>query len=217
MPIYHIRTVIMLLAIALALVASSRIPSPRPRSFGLFGLIAFLAFPVEVAGYVTTLKQLNNTLLYNLFTYGEFLLGLAMVRSHKPRLGKVSVIFALAGTTGMAWDCVELGSLHVMLIEGILLMSFLLAVLISVLLWDMANTSTIALNRVPEFWLFMGMLIYFGGLPPVVAMARFVYAQDTVLVVVLWTIVPMLCTVRYILAAYACWSLAKQLRIAANG
>ena len=73
------------------------------------------------------------------------------------------------------------------------------------------------LHRLPLFWLFMGMLAYFGGTPPVVGMARFVYARDEMLVLVLWTIVPVLCTMRYLLAAYACWSLASPSRSAAHG
>jgi len=216
MSIYHIRSAFMILAIGLMLAAWWRIPPPRPRAFLLMGVIALLALPLEIAGYITTLKHINNSWAYNLFTWLEFLLVLALISVQQPRLRNVAIVFGALGTTAMAWDCSVADPSTDMLIEGITFMSLLLALLLSIALWNMASTSTVALHRLPEFWLFMGLLLYFGGLLPVVAMARYVYTKDTALVTVLWTIVPLLCALRYLLAGYACWALARQRRMEQN-
>ena len=217
MLIYHLRTALMLVAIGLTLVAWWRIPPPRPRVFVLLGIIAALALPLEVFGYLTTLLDVNNSVAYNLFTWTEFLLVLGMVRSSHTKLRTATWVVAVVGTVGMIWDHSMVNGMYNMLIEGIMLMAFLLALLFALALWNMANTSTVALHRVPEFWLYMGMLAYFGGLPPVVAAARFVYTQDTDLVKTLWTIVPVLCTLRYLLAAHAAQLVGRQRRTQPHG
>jgi hypothetical protein len=216
-PIHHIRSVVMFAAMLLMLWAWWRIPPPRPRVFNIMALIAALAVPVEIFGYATSLYNWNNSIVYNVFTWIEFGLALGMVVDQDRRLRWAALVAAVLGTLGMAWDRWMMRSWDVLLIDGILIMAFLLAVMVSALLWHMARHSQVPLHRLPVFWLFMGMLAYFGGILPVVGMALYIYTRDTMLVALLWTVVPVLCAVRYLLAAYACWSLASPSRSAAHG
>lgn len=208
MALYHLRTALMLLSISIALVAFARMRSPRPRAFLLTGLIAVLALPTEALGYWTTLRHINNSVLYNVFTWLEFLVLLAMVHAQHPLWRNTLVGVGVLGTAVMAVIASHAGTLRVILIEGIVVMALLLALTLGALLWSVANTSVVPLHRVPVFWLFMGLLLYFGALPPVVTLARAV--SDPSIATTLWTIVPMLCILRYLLTAYAYWKTERQ-------
>lgn len=64
-------------------------------------------------------------------------------------------------------------------------------------------SSEVALHRVPSFWLCMGLLVYFSALPPVVLLAVTVGKEDPTLSVLLWTIMPVLSGLRYLLTILA--------------
>ena len=91
-----------------------------------------------------------------------------------------------------------------LLIEGALLIALVLSFTLMATLWDLANTSERRLGNVPEFWLFMGLLLYFGGMMPVVGLVKFIFDEDPAVAKRLWMILPVLCTLRYALTAYAC-------------
>ena len=212
MLLYHLRELLMLAAIGAAFAGFLRIQRPRPRLFRLGGALIALAFLIELIGYVTKIQQEINAPFYNAFIVLEFLLVLAMAHAQQPDWGKVLLLVAAVGLAGFVVNARFVDWQHDMLFEAIVLFAFLLAIVLGALLWRMANTSTIALLRLPAFWLFTGMLLYFTALPPVIGLARYLRKQDLELAGTLWTIMPVLCTVRYLLAAYACWLLGGQQR-----
>lgn len=195
----------MLLAIGLTVLLSWRIGRGKGSVFIWLAMIASLAFPLELYGYITTLHERNNTMLYNLFAAAEFLMVLLMLRAWHPGWTLRLLLAGAIGLAGAAWNLLQLSSPDEMLVEAIMLFALLITALLALALWRMANTSTLPLHRLPEFWLFMGMLLYFGAMPPVVAMARYIWNVDFELATLLWSLVPALCTIRYFLAAYACW------------
>jgi len=212
MILFHIRTLLMLAAIGAALFFYLRIRNPRIRLFRLLGLLTALAFAVELYGYLSAMPRQTNVLVYNAFVLAEFLLVLAMVHAQQPAWNKVLLLVAGFGLAGFVVNARFVDWRHDMLFEAIVLFAFLLAIVLGALLWRMANTSAVALLRVPAFWLFTGMLLYFIALPPVMGLARYLRKQDLELASTLWTIMPVLCTARYLLTAYACWLLGSQQR-----
>lgn len=203
MALYHIRTLFMLLAMGLALLLFVRMRGRKGSVFLIIGLITALALPTEALGYWTTLHHVNNALLYNIFTWVEFLALIFMVHTQRPQWRTTLASVGALGTAVLIVVAVQTGAHQQMYIESIVVMALLIALTLGALLWSLANTSVVALHRVPEFWVFMGLLLYFGALPPVVTLARAV-AEPTI-ATTLWTIVPLLCAMRYILTAYAYW------------
>lgn len=201
MSLFHFRTAFMLAAIALALLVLALLWRNAPRAFRLVGAVTVLALPLEVLGYWSTLHRTNNAPAYNTFAWVEFLLLLLLVRDQRPRWRSAIGAVAIIGTLAMALAWYTAGTLQVMFIEAIVVCSFLLALLVGGVLWTMANTSAEPLYRVPQFWLFMGLLLYFAALPPVVMLARTV--TNSTMATTLWTIMPVLCSLRYLLTAYA--------------
>ena len=104
----------------------------------------------------------------------------------------------------MAWSTWLHGGVNTLLTEGAVVIALVLALLTVAFLVDLARQSEQVLQRVPVFWLFMGLLVYFGGLLPVVGLVRVLYVQFPELAARLWTILPVLTVVRYLLAAQAC-------------
>ena len=200
-----LRATLLLSSLVLTLVLCGCLPQPRHRVFRLLGLLAILAFGVEVTGTLTTLQHINNSVLYNIFTLVEFLLVLLMVRAHAPQWSNALLAGAAVGIAAMAWNSKVNPPMEFMLIEGILVIAFISTCFLLAVLWDMARTSLHPLHRVPTFWLYMGLLVYFGGLVPVVGITRYVFTADQLLANRLWSIVPVLCILRYLLAAVACY------------
>ncbi|HRD54098.1 MAG TPA: hypothetical protein PKY96_15775, partial [Flavobacteriales bacterium] len=146
----------------------------------------------------------TNVPLYNTFVVVEFVLVLLMARAQQPRWSKAMAVVAVLGIAGFAFNALFVDPRKEMLFEGTVWISFLLACVISALLWRMANTIGQDLRTVPAFWLFTAMGVYFIALPPVIGLARSLRA-DLHLASTIWTIMPVLCTIRYLLAAYAFW------------
>lgn len=205
MILYHIRTLLTLAAIGAALLLFFRIPQPRSRLFRLVGVLCTAALAVELYGYATALPHQLNVLAYNAFILLEFVLVLVMVRVQQSGWKWVLLAVALIGISGFALNAFHVDPRKDMLFEGAVWLAFLLASVLCALLWRMANNSTEALHMVPAFWLFTGMLLYFIALPPIVGLARYLRTLDLEMASTLWTIMPLLCMLRYLLAAYACW------------
>ena len=212
MSLFHLRTLLMLAVMGVALALHYRIRSPRPRLFRLSAVLTALACAVELAGYASAMLRWNNVLVYNVFIALEFLLVLALVNAQQPN--RKDGLLAIGGI-GLAGFALNLGLVDMrqdMLFEGLVLIAFLLTIVLCAVLWRMANSSAVPLHRVPAFWLFTGMLLYFIALPPVVGLARYLREQDLELAGTLWTIMPVLAALRYLLAAYACWLMGGQQR-----
>lgn len=91
-----------------------------------------------------------------------------------------------------------------LLIEGHLVMYVILVFTLMAALWHLANTSDRALHRVPEFWLFMALLFFFGGFTPLMGLIRFIRQNDESFASTLWQSVTVLIVLRYAMTVYAC-------------
>lgn len=212
MILLHLRVLLVLTAIAAAWLLQARIPPPRPRVFRMLGVLIASAFALELYGYLSGLRHATNVLAYNVFLVFEFVLVLVMVGVQQPRIRRRLVLAGALGLLGFVLNAAQVDPLRDLLFEGAVWLSFILAIVLFALLWHMANSSVEPLHRVPVFWLFVGMLLYFIALPPVVGLARYLRKQDLEVAAALWTIMPVLATLRYLLTAYACWLAGRQQR-----
>ncbi|MBL7951136.1 MAG: hypothetical protein JNM62_05400 [Flavobacteriales bacterium] len=204
MLLYHLRTLLMLAVMLLALVQYLRTAAPRPPGIKLLGLLTAIALVVEVGGYLTTLRLWNNSVLYNVFITTEFCILLQALERQLPRLRKTFRAIGLLGIAALAAVLIgRRGDLwSALLSENIALFALLLAVAAALALWHVANTSSVPVQRVPLFWIGMGLLLYFGALSPVVILAQVVRSADPLMAAMLWTIMPVLCALRYLLTTY---------------
>jgi hypothetical protein len=205
MSLYHLRTLLVLAAIGLALIFFLRLPKPRLPLFKWMGLLTALTFVVELFGYLSALSHSTNVPVYNAFVFAEFAMVLIMVRAQHPGWKRPLAAVAVVGLVGFACNAWLVDPAHDILFESAVWLSLLLSGVIGALLWRMANTSDQDLRKVPAFWLLTGMLLYFIALPPIVGLARYLRTLDLEMASTLWTIMPLLCTARYLLTAYACW------------
>lgn len=201
---YTTRTGLMLVMMLVCVIAWSLIPRPRKLQFTLFGALAIIASVTELTGFILTLAGRLTYYFYNAYALVELLFVMGIAARVDRGLERLALGVSVAGAAGLAVNAWVDGSCGPALFEGILLASVLQALVLLVLLWRMAMSSDRPLHRVPEFWLFMGLLVYFGGMAPFFALIRFVYANDPVVANVLWTLMPFLCIIRYAMGAWSC-------------
>ncbi len=211
------RSLALLVTAAFALWQWSLVPAPRRSLFGRSGLLMGVAIILAAIGMVTTLYGVNNSLLYNLFSLFEFLLILSMLTLTMPAWRGLVGVACAAGVLAMLGNAWVDNPVDFLLTEGILLMALILSVLLLAVLWRLAETSDDPLPRVPEFWLYMGFLLYYGGLIPVIGMSRYLYAENPALANRLYVIMPVLCILRYVLTALSCRKEAQRILRDLNG
>lgn len=199
-----ILSIVLVLCITLALLSLWRIPGPRPPLFHLLGLLSVLAWVVEVVGLVTLMHRINNSWLFNLYLMAEAMLVPAMVYTQRPQWRPWLLAAAVVALSVLGWSVYTQGLGTVVLTLAATANALLFVVLLLVLLWHMANSGETTVHRSPAFWVFMGMLVYFGGLLPVVGSVPVIHKYDERLAAVLWYTLPVLASVRYLLAAYGC-------------
>lgn len=196
-------SILILIAMAIALWHCMTIQRPRPLLFNLLAVLIVLAIGVELYGGFVNAQGLNNTIGYNVFNLLEAYLVLLIAHSIKPAWKGLLAILAMVITAAFITN-LRINDPGTLLHDAIIFSAMIQAAVCMALLWHLAQTSELPLVRVPEFWLLLGFLIYFAGLVPVIGLQRFVYAQDWPTASKLYKIVPGLCVIRYLLAAYSC-------------
>lgn len=195
----------MLLAMCIALGFWFRVPAPRNRLFRTLGLLIALGISVEVIGFLLNLHGTSTATMYNVFVLVECFVVLRMVALVHARWRWFAVGGAGVATLAMGIALVANGGNFALLIErGVVSIALLLTVFCLGVLWQLAQTSTVALHRVPAFWIFMGLLVYFGGMSPLMTMVNHLYHTDPELAKQLYVIMPVLCILRYVLITVAC-------------
>lgn len=198
------RTLFLTLTILFALIIVLRLQRDQWRLSGVLRISIAAALVVELIGWAMVGMKVKNSLPYNLFMAVEFVLLLRLVGLFAPDWRKVLLMLAIAGLGALGVNALYHHPTTFLLVEAVILLSLMLSVVLLFALWRLANTSELPLGSTSEFWLFMGLLIYFGGMMPVMGLVRFVFEQDQALAARLYLIIPYLCIVRYALTAVAC-------------
>jgi hypothetical protein len=118
-------------------------------------------------------------------------------------------ILGLFGSVAFIAILWQQGTWSLLMTDAILLFSASLSILLMRVLYLQAKHSDEAIHRLPAFWLFMGSLVYFGGLVPTIGGIRLLYGIDPVQAAQLWFVVPILAIVRYALTAWACYLVGR--------
>jgi len=201
----EIYRILLLLSMGTALAFWIRIPVPRRPVFRVVGLLIGVGLLVELTGAALALHSVNNNAMYNGYTLVDCLLALLICYLMVPERALVVGVGAALVLGAMAWDFFDQGAdPHVFLDRGIVLSAVVLTLVLMAVLWQLAQTSAVPLHQVPGFWLFMGLLIYFGCMSPILTIIDRVYAHDHALAQRLYQIMPVLCIARYAITAFAC-------------
>ena len=204
MSIPHLPMYVMLLTMVLSLVLWLLVPRPRTTLFRWLGALLVGAVVVEWSARMLLIAGRTNVLLYFVGSTVEFLLVLRIIQAHRPAWRPWLLIAAVLGLVPVL-GAILYEDPHVFLPQKAILTEALLVVIVLLAtLWDLARQSEERLQQVPAFWLFLGMLIYFGGLAPVIAIIRYVYIDDPKLAAQFYNVIPVLTTLRYLLTALAC-------------
>ena len=162
------------------------------------------ALAVESIGMVAHFLHIRSSTMYNWFSVVEFVAILYLVYMFRSSWKRNLIIAGTAGLLAMALSAGVYWERPFLLIEGLLVMYVILVFTLMAALWHLANTSERPLHRVPEFWLFMAMLFFFGGFTPLIGLIRFIRQNDESFANTLWQSVTVLIVLRYAMTAYAC-------------
>ncbi len=187
-----------------------RIPWPRGPTYDLLAITTLAALSLELYGIITRHFQGNNAFVYSLAGLLDMLLVTVMVWTVRTKWTALLVVAALVMIGVFIGNIQVAGSIDFLLTESIVTNALILSILLLTLLWSMAQTSEKALQKAPDFWLFMGALVYFGSLIPVVGVVHLVFSRDQHLAANLFNMIPGLSILRYLLAALACQIMVRQ-------
>jgi len=200
-----INRILLLVSMSIALGFWLRIPVPRQPAFRVVGLLIGAGLLMELMGAALAWRSVNNTAFYNGYALVDCLIALWICYLMVPARILVVAIGAELVVSAMAWDFMDRDAdPNVFLGRGIVLSAVVLTLVLMAVLWQLAQTSAVPLQLVPGFWLFMGLLVYFGCMSPILTIIDRVYAQDHALAQRLYQIMPMLCVTRYAITAFAC-------------
>lgn len=181
-----------------------RIPGrPRPL-FAILGPLLHASLVLEVYGLWSTIDCANTSPFYNSYQILEFVLVLWMGWQVLPKGRGWYMAAAVVGVLAFAAGIWSYGGLDFLLVESILVLAALQAILCAIVLWHLAYQGSEPLVRMPSFWLFMGLLAYFGGVVPAVGTARWLNAYDPDMGFALWTLVQWLAVARFVSTCVAC-------------
>ncbi len=205
MSILVARSVLMIASIAITTVLCAVLGKRRTTLFTvLFGL-ASLAALLELFGLFSALHRIDNTPAYNVFIAIEFLLVLVMVRIERPQWSRWVMLAGASGLLAYTAVLATNGLGKGVRVEAVLIIAAIGSLMILCVLWSYAQQSTVALHRLPGFWIFAGLLIYYGCLIPLLGLNRYVMKGDRNLAMIMWSITTVLTIIRYAMASYACW------------
>jgi hypothetical protein len=197
-------SIVLVLVVGLTVINWLSMPRPRPPVMQRAGWLFWAALLLETVGFLSRIWGWNNNTGYNLFQPMEFVLVLLLVRTAEPSLHRWVLCLGTVGLGAFAWSIHAQGGLELLSANAILVFCALLTIVLVRLLFLMARKSTVPLQRMPTFWLFLGCLLYFAGLVPVIGGVRLIYDRDPALAAALWMVVPVLAILRYVLATWAC-------------
>lgn len=195
--------VLLLSALTLALICAWCVPRPRGAFYTRLLALTVVEWAVELTGAVTAHLGVRNVLLYDLYIAVEFTMLMDLVRLLRPgwtvvlrialAIGLLTVAYGTwqNGWSGFAW-------------EGIFTIGVLCSAVFLWLLVDLARTSTEPLWRLPVFWLFTGLLLYFSGIVPFIGAAKILHTLDRQQYRTMHLIVTALAMVRFVCTALSC-------------
>ncbi len=189
--------------IAIALWQWAMLPRPRSRFYATLGILIAAALATEVYGGITNRLIINNNLAYNLFGQLEALLVLYLIGLLRPNCNWTLIAAGAFFIGAFITNVILHETIYILMLETVLLNSFVLSVLLMSALWWLAQHSAVPLQKVPEFWILLGFLVYFAGIVPTIGGYEFIFRNWNIGHKI-FHIVQTLCIIRYLLTAFGC-------------
>lgn len=202
----YARTITVLLVILITLYQLRRIGSPKSPFFGALQLLIGLAFITESVGLLTSIFEMGNTIFYNLFTALQAFIICYMLFLVDHNWKRIYFFFGILSLLLMLRaHIIADASMPFLSIETILVIFLGLCALCLIVLIKLALLGDIELYKMPEFWVLIGFLVYFGGLSPYLSVMRHLNKVDAELVNALRNIIiPCVVVFHYLLLIIGC-------------
>lgn len=194
---------LMCTTVLFAFINCLRIPGPRGPVFGPLVVLLGIESVVECVGAYTSTQGIRNSPIFNAYVLVEFVLLLWLVFRLRPQWRTALGAALVMGVGVWALSFWRRGNAHFMFTDAIMVISLLLAVFFLVLLWQLAETSDEPLTRRSHFWLFLGLVVYFGALFPIIGPLEYLWASYPALTRNLYVVITVLALTRHVLTGVA--------------
>jgi len=189
-----------------ALFAWWRVGPLRPRWAQWAGAQLVASIAVEVIGLATRMQGINNQWIYNLYLVVEFTTLCAMILCLAPDRNRARVrtvvgvvVYAVAVVVNVRSN----GSVRVFATQALLVGGLVLALLALVVMYRLADTSTVRLARLPAFWMLLSVMLYFLCIIPVFGLYNYFAVRNEQLARVIYSMNDVLFVLRYGLFAWS--------------
>jgi hypothetical protein len=162
---------------------------------------------VEIWAKSLALLHANNLWLYNAYGPMEFMLKgtMAVACMRSLNLRSVALVFMVGYLAVHLYDRITFGGTGEFLMRSALTSAALLALFYTALLFSLAEDETQVVYRRPEFILFLGFILYNGGMVPLVGLLSLLNERDVALASRLFTINDVLYYTSHLAIIFASW------------
>lgn len=164
----------------------------------------FFAATLELLAFGLARSGLHNLLLYNLYWPVEFGLLLFLGSTIAPEARWHIAALALPFAAIWTWYALHLDLRAQLASVSIITGALMLAGLYLYLLWHVAGTRPGRLRDIPEFWLCLAVLTYYGSSGPLIGSINYFMRVDFHLAETLSSISQLFCIVKFVLMCLAC-------------
>jgi hypothetical protein len=162
---------------------------------------------VEIWAKSLALQHEHNLWLYNAYGPVEFVLkgSLAVACMRSLKLRSVALVLMVGYLAVHVYDRITFGGTEEFLMRSALASAALLALFYTSLLFSLAEDETTVIYHRPEFILFLGFILYNGGMVPLVGLLSLLNERDVALASRLFTINDVLYYTSHLAIIFASW------------
>lgn len=175
--------------------------------FRWLGLQLLIVAPLELAALIMDQCNIGNLWLYDFYLPVEMVIVLAIAVQGLPPVARSAITGGvLVGYLLCYVQDISSGPILKAALASwsILFTALVFAPLYTYKLFKLAQSDDRTLWRIPEFWLYLSFLFYFGGLVPYIGLYNYLARHEHAAMDDLSVIISTLCFVRYALTAVAC-------------
>jgi len=175
--------------------------------FVLFTCLLVITLIIDLMGWIMSLNSIQNLLILNIYNVIEFSFLLVFYSLLlRLRLKSFKTIFAI--TVLILFQIIlefRLNSIETLKTSAWAISNFILVIIILTFLFKLFNKSIdVPYSRLPEFWISIGLLIYFAG-TALLFISTELFISENILVTELWSINNLLVIVTNIFITIGLW------------
>lgn len=186
------------------------IKKPRGAFWNRIGVLFLTALVVEANGTITWQLGIHNGLVYTIYQGVELVLLMGVAHLTCAPLRPWTLPASVLGVVALTLDARFVHRETLFANTGITICALILAVAMLVMLWHRMEQLNGQVFSDARIWLYLGMLLYFTALAPVLGSTEQIYRRYPRLATSLYLIVQVVCILRYACAVAACVIQASQ-------